>query len=90
MNTTTVLVVGAALLAGYVTGRARPGARLWGWALRDRTPRQPAWWIAQLVLAVPVAVLLTVRLVVRPRRTVAQLRARHRPPERSPAVRFFA
>ncbi|MGW5852118.1 hypothetical protein ACWFQ8_29930 [Streptomyces sp. NPDC055254] len=84
----TAVLLAVAVVAGYLTGRARPAHRISDWA--DRLPwRRPGfsrrewrWWAAQPVYAVQIAVLLTTR----PRATVRAWRTRNDPPPpRSPA-----
>lgn len=82
------LLLTAAAMAGYLTGRTRPAQRLSDWA--DRLPwRRPGfsrrewrWWAAQPVYACQIAVLLATQ----PRATVRAWQTRNDPPPRSPAV----
>lgn len=81
------LLLAAAAVAGYLTGRTRPARCLSDWA--ERLPwrhpgfsrREWRWWVAQPVYACQIAVLLAVQ----PRATVRAWKARHDPPARGPA-----
>lgn len=88
------LLLAAAVVAGYLTGRTRPARRVSDWA--ERLPwRRPGfsrrewrWWVAQPVYACQIAVLLTTR----PRHTIRvwrEWRTRHdpRPPVPVPRLR---
>jgi hypothetical protein len=82
------LLLAAAVVAGYLTGRARPGRRAFRWADRQvygrRETRRTSWrwYAAQAVYVLPAVVLLATR----PRVTARAWRARNDPPPRSPAV----
>ncbi|MFJ3950247.1 hypothetical protein ACIPXV_09280 [Streptomyces libani] len=76
-----LLLVAAALVAGYAIGRYRPGTRIFDWASDtiDRpeiTRRTVRWWLCQVVFAVVVARLF----ISAPRRTAHEWRHRHDPP----------
>ncbi|WP_328962943.1 hypothetical protein [Streptomyces virginiae] len=82
------LLLAAAVVAGYLTGRTRPAQRASDWAARlvwrrpALTRREWRWWAAQPVYACQIAVLLATQ----PRATVHAWRTRNDPPPRSPAV----
>jgi hypothetical protein len=79
------ITAAAALAAGYVLGRIRPGRRLLAWAEeRSYGPHGPAWWAAQAIGLVAVAWMVTVH----PRRSAANRRSwrEARNQKRSPAI----
>lgn len=86
-----VLLLAAALTAGYLAGRGRPARWLsrtaldWADDLGYRRPtvtrRQWRWWAREAVYF-PLFVWL---LATQPRRTVRAWRTRHDPPTRDPA-----
>lgn len=79
---TTVLAVAVVLAAGYWAGRIRPGQRLDEWADRQvGGPHGPAWWAAQIIMAVEIAYLSAAH----PRRTRANVRASRQAEPRVPA-----
>jgi hypothetical protein len=84
----TWLVVAVALAAGYACGRWQPARRASDWAYRlpyarpAITRRDARWWLAQVVYAAEIAVLLATR----PRRTAHAWRHRNDPPPKSPPV----
>lgn len=86
----TILLLAAALAAGYGLGRWRPARRASSWA-HWLTYEQPPvtrsdwrWWAAQPVYACEIGVLLATQ----PRRTMHAWRHRNDPPPpRGPALR---
>jgi hypothetical protein len=80
-----LLITAAAVLAGYWTGRHRPGQRLDQWADAQVGGLHGArWWAAQAVMAIELAHLAAIH----PRRTRTRLRESRRLPERAPAPAF--
>ncbi|MFJ9799867.1 hypothetical protein [Streptomyces sp. NPDC101145] len=83
------LLAAAAMAVGYVLGRIRPARRASYWAHwliygRNFTRARWQWWVAQLVFACEIVVLLSTR----PRQTVHAWRHRNDPPlPLSPPVR---